>query len=60
MFTNNNRENLNVYREERYKIIAHTNEKRNPLRTHILTVWTLVYTEKSVAVNMHTEENCEL
>ena len=54
MYTNNNRKNLNVYTEERYKIIAHTNEKRNHLCTYRLTIWTLMYTEKSVTVNTHS------
>ena len=38
MYKNNNRENLNVYREERCKIIANTNEKRKNLCTHRLTI----------------------
>jgi hypothetical protein len=41
MYTNNKRENLNVYREARYKVIEHTNEKRNPFYTHRLKIWTL-------------------
>jgi len=55
MYKNNNRENLNVYREERCKIIANTNEKRKNLCTHRLTIWTLLYTEESVTVNIHAE-----
>jgi len=38
MYTNNNRENLTAYGGERYKIIGHTNEKRNNLCRHRLTI----------------------
>jgi len=55
LYTNNKRENFNVYSEARYKVIAHTKEKRNPLCTHRLTIWNLMYKEESVTINKHKE-----
>jgi hypothetical protein len=59
MYTNNKRENLNVYRDARYKVIAYTNEKPNLLCTHRLTIWILMYKEESVTINKHKEEQCK-
>ena len=36
-----------------------TKEKHNPWSTHRQTIWNLMYTEESITVNMHTEEQCK-